>query len=461
MSTTPTAAIEPITNAGDFHAPGSDIFAAAVRRLPTILGTKPDFVGLVRPGSAEELAAAVRFARAQKLAIFRLYNTSNVGARLSGDGQTLIVDLSRMNRILEVNPTYAYARVEPGVSFAELAAHLVKNNLPLLVDSERDPHASIAGSIFSKGFGYTPYGDHLLVQCGAEYVLPDGERLRSGMGAMEDNRTWQLYKFALGPYSDGLAVQSDLMIPAQTGLWLMGPAPAFRPFAMDLTDDNALAAAIETIRGLKISNTLPGTIAITHRDFDARRSGAAARKAQWRLHGALYGIPKVVDLSMAAVQATLGAVKGATLLDDDKLTTDALWQEHRALMASQPGTGALRLTGEASSASLTFVAPIEGDLATEMLAIARRIFDGKDGPLLSEFAILGRALMLTVHLPHDPAQAASTDRLTGSGRSLIQAMGDAGFGLVSYSPEYSRLAASLMNGKPLGALQSRIETALW
>ena len=463
MSTTstPTAAISAIANAGEFHAPGSDIFATTMRRLPTILGAKPDFVGLVRPGSAEELATAIRFARAQKLAIFRLYNASNTGARLSGDGKTLIVDLSRMNRILEVNATYAYARVEPGVSFAELAAHFVANKLPLLVDSERDPHASIAGSIFSKGFGYTPYGDHLLVQCGAEYVLPDGERLRSGMGAMENNRTWQLYKFALGPYSDGLAVQSDVMIPTQTGLWLMGHAPAFRPFAIDLEDDRALAGAVETLRGLKISNTLPGTIAITHRDFDARRSGESARKAQWRLHGALYGIPKVVELGMAAVQASLGAVKGAALLGDDKLASEPLWQEHRALMAGEPGAGALRLSGGAGSASLTFVAPIEGDLATAMLAIARRIFDGKDGPLLCEFSVLGRALMLTVHLPHDATQAASADRLTGSGRSLIQAMGDAGFGLVSYSPEYGRLATSLLSGKPLGALQSRIETALW
>lgn len=456
---TPATSVRAIANAGEFHAPGSETFAATVRRLPAIIGAKPDFVGLIRPGSATELATAVRFAREQSLAIFRLYNASNIGARLSGDGKALIVDLSRMNRVLEVNSTYAYARVEPGVSFAELAAHLVENNLPLLVDSERDPHASIAGSIFSKGFGYTPYGDHLLVQCGAEYVLPDGERLRSGMGAMADNRTWQLYKFALGPYSDGLAVQSDLMIPTQTGLWLMGPAPAFHAFAMDLDDEAALAAAVETLRGLKISNTLPGTIAMTHRDFDAQRAGAAPRKAPWRLHGALYGIPKVVELGMAAVQASLGAVKGAALLSDDSLASDPLWRDHKALMAGEAGTGALRFSGRAGAASLTFVAPIEGDAATEMLAIARRVFGEKDGPLLHELAVLGRALMLTIHSPYDPAQAASVDRLAELGRSFIQSMGEAGFGLASYSPEYGRLAASLMNAKPLGALQNRIETA--
>jgi len=446
--------------AGAFFAPGSDAFAAATDRAPSFFGATPDYVGLVRPGSATELAATARFARAERLVVLRLYNDSSVGARLSGAGRTLIVDLGGMNRILEVNPKYAYARVEPGVSYAQLSDHLVRNALPLLVDSERDPGASIAGSIFSKGFGYTPYGDHMMVQCGAEYVLPDGDRLRTGMGAMTDNRAWQLYKYALGPYADGLALQSDLMIPAQTGIWLMGPAPAFRPFILDLADENGLAAAIEALRPLKIANLLPGTIALMHRDFDARRSGQAPRTAAWRLHGALYGLPSVVDLGMNAVQASLGTITGARLLAPEAVAADPLAREQVSLMAGQAGISAVRFSGpgQPHSASLGFVAPVEGSAASAMLELAGRAVAENGLPLLTEFAILGRSLLQTIHMPYDRRDAATVSALIACARSLIPAMGEAGYGLAHESPEFCLLAQSILaaSQKPLGALERRI-----
>ncbi|MFX8645010.1 hypothetical protein ABTM18_19855, partial [Acinetobacter baumannii] len=87
--------------------------------------------------------------------------------------------------------------------------------------------------------GFTPYADHALVQCGGEFVLPDGALVRTGMGAMPESRTWNVYKFALGPFSDGLAIQSGGMIPTQIGIWLMGKPPAIQPFAFDLKDDDA------------------------------------------------------------------------------------------------------------------------------------------------------------------------------------------------------------------------------
>src|SRR5690606_12486809 len=274
------------------------------RRLPRFLGVDYQIAGVVRPSTAQELAAAVAAANRQELAILRIYSASNVGARLSGAGPALVIDLSRMNRVLAGDSQNATVRVEPGVTYRQLARHFEQAGLPLLLDSERDPDASVAGSIFSKGLGRTPYGDHLLVQCGAELVLPDGTLLRTGMGAMEDNVTWQLYKYSLGPYSDGLAVQSGQLIPSQVGLWLMGQVPAFRHFAYDLADDAALQRAVEAVRPLKIGGTLPGTIVITHRDFDRQRG--SSHDGEWRLQGALYGVPRVVELSMAATQAALG-----------------------------------------------------------------------------------------------------------------------------------------------------------
>ncbi len=37
--------------------------------------------------------------------------------------------------------------------------------------------------------GYTPYGDHWAVHSGLEVVLPTGEVIRTGMGALPGNNT--------------------------------------------------------------------------------------------------------------------------------------------------------------------------------------------------------------------------------------------------------------------------------
>lgn len=95
-----------------------------------------------------------------------------------------------MDRILEVNPASAYALLEPGVSYRQLYDYLKKEKIPLWLDSDRNPEHSVAGSICSPQIGYTPYGEHFLMQCGMEVVLNNGELLRTGMGALPGNNTW-------------------------------------------------------------------------------------------------------------------------------------------------------------------------------------------------------------------------------------------------------------------------------
>ena len=358
---------------------------------------------------------------------------------ISGSGPTLVVDLSRMNRVLAVDPQNATVRVEPGVTYAQLADHFEQAGLPLLVDSERDPDASIAASVFSKGIGRTPYGDHLLVQCGAEFVRPGGTLLRTGMGAMEDNVTWQLYKYALGPYSDGLAVQSDQMIPTQVGLWVMGQVPAFRHFAYDLDDDAALQRAVEAIRSLKIGGTLAGTIVITHREFDRQR-GAAQRNAEWRLQGAHYGLPRVVELSMTATEATLGDAGQAVASNSNDLAI----REEVALMEGRPGLAALRLSEVRNPPFLTFVAPIEGEHAVGMKNTANGVLRDAEPALAVEFLVVGRSLLMNCYIASAAIRPSSADQSEGLGRDLVNAMSEAGYGVVAESPEFHHVVEAAL-----------------
>ena len=73
--------------------------------------------------------------------------------------------------------------------------------------------------------GYTPYGDHFMMQCGMEVVLANGEVMRTGMGAMPGTNTWQLFKYGFGPYVDGMFSQSNFGVVTKMGIWLMPEPP--------------------------------------------------------------------------------------------------------------------------------------------------------------------------------------------------------------------------------------------
>jgi hypothetical protein len=69
-----------------------------------------------------------------------------------------------------------------------------------------------------------------------EVVLPNGELVRTGMGALPDpsvasgtnlapreqpgNKCWQLFLYGFGPYNDGIFSESNLGIVTKMGIWV-------------------------------------------------------------------------------------------------------------------------------------------------------------------------------------------------------------------------------------------------
>lgn len=54
---------------------------------------------------------------------------------------------------------------------------------------------SVVGNALDRGAGYTPYGEHFSMHCGMEVVLPNGEVIRTGMGALPESNTWQTFQY--------------------------------------------------------------------------------------------------------------------------------------------------------------------------------------------------------------------------------------------------------------------------
>src|ERR1700691_419140 len=129
----------------------------------------------VAPDGVEQVQKVVKIANSFKIPIYTISTGKNLGYGgsapvLSG---SVVLDLKRMNRILEVNERNAYALVEPGVSYFDLYRHIQEKGLKLWLDVPDPGWGSLLGNAMAHGGGYTPlpFRDPFDSHCRSEVVL--------------------------------------------------------------------------------------------------------------------------------------------------------------------------------------------------------------------------------------------------------------------------------------------------
>jgi Fe-S oxidoreductase/FAD/FMN-containing dehydrogenase len=133
--------------------------------------------GVVRPRTEAEVVALVRFAGGNALKLVpRGASTSGYGGVLPVEG-AIVVDLSGMHQILEVDAAARTVRVQPGLIWEELARGLVSHGLALRLYPSSTPSSSVAGWLAQggAGFGSYEYGMFKDNVASARVVLPTGE----------------------------------------------------------------------------------------------------------------------------------------------------------------------------------------------------------------------------------------------------------------------------------------------
>jgi 4-cresol dehydrogenase (hydroxylating) len=220
----------------------------------------------VAPDSVEQVQQVVRIANRYRIPIYPVSTGRNLGYGGSAPAYSgsVVVDLKRMNRILEVNEDNAYALVEPGVSYFDLYRHIQERGLKLWIDVPDPGWGSPLGNALDRGGGYTrpQFRNHFDAHCGMEVVLANGELLRTGMGAMPESQTWQQYKSGFGPWIDGLFSQSNFGIVTKMGFWLMPEPQAYlsgEVLAAKRDDLHQLVKVLNHVENSGVMNGLPDT----------------------------------------------------------------------------------------------------------------------------------------------------------------------------------------------------------
>lgn len=218
----------------------------------------------VAPKTAEEVQAVVRVANEHRIPLWTVSTGKNLayGGAAPAMRGSVVLDLKRMDRILELDTEMGYALVEPGVDFFQLYAALQEAGGKLWMSGPAPAWGSVVGNAMDHGVGYTPYGVHAEQICGLEAVLPDGDIVRTGLGGVTGSRDWQAFRLGYGPVWDGMFTQSNFGVVTKMGVWLMPAPEAVMNVDIAFDEDDGLEHLVENLRPLQVNDTIHATYTI-------------------------------------------------------------------------------------------------------------------------------------------------------------------------------------------------------
>ncbi len=221
--------------------------------------TQQRVLAVIRPADRMEIQACVKIANQYQIPIYPISCGKNwgLGSRVPVRDNSVVMDLSRLDRIVDYDEKLAYITVEPGVTFRQVSEYLrdIQSNLFVSVIGG-SPDASLIGNAIERGDGIGPYGNRIDRVCGFEVVLPTGEFIHTGFGRFAHAKTTPLSRWGVGPDLDGIFTQSNLGIVTQMTVWLMPIPKYFQSFTCMVKDSSDLANPIDIIQTLILQGTI-------------------------------------------------------------------------------------------------------------------------------------------------------------------------------------------------------------
>ncbi len=505
-----TAAMTPLARARMLPAEmDRDVFAGVVRELRAIVGDEwvfadeastlsyrksgiPDLrgehipSGAVAPASVEQVQAILAVANRYKLPLWPISTGKNMGygmATPASSGQ-MILDLKRMNRILDFDAELGTILVEPGVTYQQIHDYIEDNNLPYWLDVPTvGPIVSMVGNTLERGVGYTPYGDHFFMQCGMEVVLADGTILKTGMGSIENGNTWQAFKWGYGPYLDGIFTQSNFGIVTKLGMWLMPKPPVYKPFMVRSPNVEDVAAITDTIRPFRMNNLIPNGVLIMgalyqmsmfNRRSDLwdgegvipleviKRHARANDIGMWNTFYALYGTEEMIA-AMEPILTNAFEATGSEVLTEAEMGGNPYFEHNKTLMRggmTLEEKGLVRWWGKAGGAvAFAPVAPAKGAETRGQTALATEIMNKWGFDYAPAYAVGGRELHHIIFLMFDKGDDEHSAKAEKCMEEMITRFGEQGWAAYRSSVSTMDLVAQ-QYGDANREVNARIKQAL-
>ncbi|QCF26306.1 FAD-binding oxidoreductase [Hydrocarboniclastica marina] len=224
-------------------------------------GAKRAIPVVIKPDTCEQIPELLKIAAHHAVSVYTISTGHNWGYGSANPvkNDSVLLDLSKLDQIVDFDEELGVVTVEPGVTQEKLRRFLDERDAHYLVPvTGAGPHCSILGNALERGYGITPITDHFAAVTRIEAVLADGRIYRTPLSELGGPEVDGLYKWGIGPYLDGLFTQGNFGVVTRITLAL-APAPeTLTAFFFSTKDDKLLEKLVPTVR--EVLRALTGNV---------------------------------------------------------------------------------------------------------------------------------------------------------------------------------------------------------
>ena len=284
-------------------------------------------LAVLQPENEESVGEIVRIAARHRVRIYTFSTGHNwgYGTSIPVEDECVLLDLSRMTRIIEFDSELGLITLEPGVTQGQLHEFLKTGGHDFFVPTTgAGPSGSLIGNALDRGFGITPVEDHFGAVRQLRAVLPDGSVYESSLASLGMPMQQCVWKWGIGPYLDGVFAQANYGVVTAVTLALGRRPEHIEVYVFTLKDPDALPSIACRCRDAVIGlNGIAGGIKYMNRaqlglTLESTELGMGlAPKFAWVGFGVLHCAKSMIRAARATLRKSLGPHLGQLLFLND------------------------------------------------------------------------------------------------------------------------------------------------
>jgi hypothetical protein len=292
-----------------------------------------------------------------------------------------------------------------------------------------------------------------------EVVLPNGELLRTGMGALPgkdgaDNPTWGSFQNAFGPSVDGIFSQSNFGIVVKMGFWLM-PDTGHQSYLVTFKREDDFQKIVETIRPLALKRIIGNVpqlrhsiqeLAITGKPRSTWYTGSGPMPREvikdgvsklffgecaWVFYGTQYGDPDSISSQLALIKSEFAKIPGSKFYLPSDVPKDHYLHQRAEVCSGVPSLKDLEWLNWKPNAAHLFFAPItptDPKAAYTVHSIIERLYEKWGFDIWPTLCFAGREIHYISVVVYDRGNEEEKRRARCLMREMIAETAKEGFG---------------------------------
>jgi len=291
------------------------------------MGIHRQILAAIQVTKSNQITEILRVANKHMVSIYPISTGNNWGYGSANPvkNNSIILDLSNLNQILNFDDELGYVTLEPGVTQKMLFDYFKKKKVSYLVPTTgAGPNCSILGNAIERGYGITPFSDHFASLISLEAILPDGSLYKSPLSDFKATEVAEIFKYGIGPYLDGIFTQSNFGIVTKITIALAKKTEHTEIFMFSIKETKELSKTINIIREIKQElGSIVGGVNLMNRERMKAMFGDKHQNKSiiWTCVGGLYGPIEIIKQAKRIIKRKLDNLSSSVVFLNRKKIT--------------------------------------------------------------------------------------------------------------------------------------------